>query len=179
MKSLILACLTLSVFCLACINEPSGWEDSAKAEKVRVGDSLPSFRVQTVSGDSVWSDHLRGKPSVVVFFHTRCGDCDRALPVVQRLYDEYRWQVDFLCLGRNQSLPEATAYWQQVGLTLPRATEEGSAVYELFARGIIPRVYVSDSTGTVRAVFIEQVEEAPLRAALQHLVHGSQSAETP
>ena len=126
-------CLILA----ACIRDNVAYGEAGIAP----GDALPEFRVTLDDGSTLSTSSLRGKVSVLVFFHTGCPDCQQELPVVQALYERYRDDpsVGIYCISREESAEEIERYWEAHGLTLP---EQG-----------IPRVYVSDADLIVHSVY--------------------------
>ena len=77
-------CFAVGVFLImlltACV---SGSEDTV-VEPLSEGDRLPAFQIETGAG-IVTAETLKGIPSVLVFFHTKCPDCQQALPYIQQL----------------------------------------------------------------------------------------------
>lgn len=136
----------------ACVTE----ETPTGEEYIRPGDPLPAFSVTMHDGTVVHAEDLRGSVSLVVFFHTGCPDCRRELPVLQRLYEVYAPAgVRFVCISREEGNADIEAYWEANGLTLPYSPQEDKAVYGLFADSAIPRIYVTDRSLTVRAVYTD------------------------
>ena len=136
-------CLLLGIcFALtACIREDFVYGEAG----ILPGDRLPEFRVELNDGSSLTTSDLKGKVSVLVFFHTECPDCQEEFPVIQRLYDTYQEEdsVVVYCISREQPADEIEAYWQAHGLTLPYSAQEDRNIYSLFSEQGIPRVYVS------------------------------------
>lgn len=146
-------CLLFVVMVLpcSCIEEDEFVEDV-----VSVGDVLPEFSVVMNDGRIVTGAMLCTSPSVVMFFHTSCPDCQQMLPRVQRLYDEYASRgVPFVLVSRDEESTFVFAYWTKNGLSMPYSAQTDSRVYELFARRGVPRIYVSDATGVVRHIFTD------------------------
>ena len=147
--------LCLIVWALAmpcsCIDEEEPTE-----EVVTVGQRLPDFEVTTNDGTSVTGDMLRSTPSVVMFFHTSCPDCQQTLPRIQRLHDTHAGKgVRFALISREDGEASVASYWEEHRLTMPYSAQDDRSVYELFAYRRVPRVYVSDATGTVRYIFTD------------------------
>lgn len=138
-------------------------------ELVKVGDALPEFTVRTSGGEEISSRSLRGRPAVIVFFSTECGDCRRELPILQRVYDDEKAAARFLCISRGQDEATVSAYWTAQSLTLPYSAQTDRKVYHLFATHTIPRIYLADSEGTVRKIFVEKAGEKALRQAIETL----------
>ena len=125
-----------------------------KADVVRVGDRLPDFSVTMNDGTVVTGAALREKLSVVVFFHTSCPDCQQLLPQLQPLYDEYSAKnVAFALIAREEGEEPISAFWRAHNLTMPYSPQRDRAIYALFAKSLIPRVYVSDERGEVQRIF--------------------------
>ena len=135
----------------SCINE----EEPIK-EVVEVGHRLPDFGVTMSDGATITGAMLRTTPSVVMFFHTSCPDCQQTLPRMQRLYDKYANEgVRFALISREDDEASVAAYWREHGLTMPYSAQDDRHIYELFAYRRVPRVYVSDATGTIRHIFTD------------------------
>ena len=79
-KSIILIFSTL--FLLSCIKEQQTGSDLA------AGDRIPDFSVIMNDGTEITGRELRQGMACIVFFTTKCPDCQRTLPDVQRLYEE-------------------------------------------------------------------------------------------
>lgn len=158
-------CLLLASGCVT----DAGSEAPDSGDVVQVGQSLPAFSVTLSDGTSVSDLSLRGRAAVIVFFHTTCRDCQRELPELQAVYDELQPQAHFVCISRAEPAADVSAYWSDHNLTLPYSAQTDRVVYNLFARHTIPRVYVADAGGTVRACFVEQVDTDSLRHLLRNL----------
>lgn len=140
-------CLSLS----ACIAEEEGMESGKNLD---VGDRIPSFSVVMNDGTRVGDEDLLGKVSLIVFFNTACKDCQRELPELQRFYEAYP-QHPLVCISREEDAASVSGYWQKQGLTMPYSAQQDRTVYQLFASHTIPRIYVVDGEGVVRAVFTD------------------------
>ena len=85
MRLLVTVVLVFLIGCVSCIREEVG----EHIQYIQPGDALPEFMVEMNDGTILDRDSLRGKVSVLVFFHTSCSDCQRELPVLQQLYEVY------------------------------------------------------------------------------------------
>lgn len=143
----------LGVFTLqGCINdnEPDG-------PSVPQGSPLPDFSVVMNDGSVVSTSSLRGKVAVIVFFNTSCPDCQQELPVIQNLWDIYKDnpQVEIVPISREESAASIKAYWSAHNLSMPFSAQENRDVYSLFAPSIIPRVYIANPEGIIKAIFTD------------------------
>lgn len=164
-RMLCLIACTLILPC-SCINEEMPTEDV-----VTVGQRLPDFEVTMNDGTTITGAILRAAPAVVMFFHTSCPDCQQTLPRMQRLYDAYAGSgVRFALISREDGEASVAAYWEEQGLSMPYSAQDDRSIYELFAYQRVPRVYVSDATGTIRHIFTD--DPAPTYEMLDEAVKG-------
>lgn len=120
-----------------------------------VGSRIPDFSVLMNDGSAVSGESLRHGVSCIVFFYTGCPDCQKTLPAVQRIYDEYSVQgVSFAIISREETDETIRSYWQTNGYTMPYSAQSDRKIYELFAKTRVPRVYICDE-GTIRHIFTD------------------------
>lgn len=134
-----------------CIND----DEPKDGVTLTAGDKLPQFSVTLNNGAIVSTSSLSGKPGVIVFFNTDCGDCRRELPVIQQLWDLYmdNSEVNITLIAREESEQHILNYWNENGFTMPFSPQENRDVYSLFAPNIIPRVYVYNAEGIITAAY--------------------------
>lgn len=138
-----------------------------------MGESLPSFEVVMNDGSVVTEASLTGCVSILVFFHPSCPDCQQALPIIQKLYDEYASVgVIFTLISRECSWEDIRSYWAENSLNLPYSAQEDRTIYNLFASERIPRIYISDENGTVRYIFTDDpvASYEDLKSAVESLI---------
>ena len=136
----------------ACIDDDADGEGTVD---LKAGESGPAFSVMMNDGRTVTRESLRGKTSLIVFFHTGCKDCRRELPVIQQIYQDYGDKINMVCISRAEKEEDIRAYWDEQGFTLPYSAQQDKTVYYLFAKSSIPRVYVADKDLVIRAVFTD------------------------
>ena len=134
----------------SCIKEKPAEADLA------VGDAIPDFEVTMNDGSIVTGQKLRETPSCIVFFHTSCPDCQQVLPVIQQLYDKYASKgVSFALISREDEDPAVSAYWTENSFTLPYSAQSTREIYNLFAQTRVPRVYISEKGGLIKAIYTD------------------------
>ncbi len=142
--------IVMAAMATGCIN------DEVKGADLKVGDRLPDFEMIMSDGSIVGDDDLKGRVSVVVFFHTLCSDCQKELPVIQRIYDEYAPKgVVFAPVSRAEGKDSVEAYWERNGLEMPYSAQNDRNIYEMFAGERIPRIYINDKDGVIRFIYTD------------------------
>lgn len=142
-------------------------DDKLPADIVTVGSPLPQFTVTLNDGGTFATNTATDSASVFVFFNTECKDCQRELPIVQRVFAETKGAVRFLCISRAEADSSVAAYWAKNAFTLPYSAQPDRGVYSLFANRTIPRIYISDTLGVVRTMFVEKAGYEALRRAVE------------
>ena len=129
--------------------------DSPEGADLAIGDTIPDFTVIMNDGTEVSAQMLRNTPSCIMFFHTSCPDCQKALPVMQEIYDEFAPKgVSFALISREEVEVDIEFFWKKKGLKMPYSAQEDRSVYEKFAKTRIPRIYISKD-GIIRHIFTD------------------------
>lgn len=126
-------------------------------EYVKVGDRVPQMALVLDDGTEIDSRSLLGKTSVLVFFSTKCKDCQQVLPVVQAFYDRVAQDPDLrvIAISRGEDNSVVAPYWQAHDLTLPYSAQADDHLFRLFASQGVPRIYVVDPDGFVTHIFTD------------------------
>jgi len=151
--SLLFVCLILFTLSLpGCIKEN---EEEYEGGNISVNDKLPSLSLALSDGTDINDEALNGKISVILLFTTSCKDCRQQLPIIERLYKNYFENDNIVIIGISRSEGEKSIYdyWQANNLTFPFSPQNDRLVYSLFASSGVPRIYISDRSRTVKAVF--------------------------
>src|SRR5438552_18915040 len=73
----------------------------------KVGDAVPQFTVQTVDGQTLTPESLKGKVVLLNFFATWCGPCNAEMPHLQKLYERFKDKPFVLMsVGREHNIDE-------------------------------------------------------------------------
>ena len=156
---LCLSFLIFGFYTSSCIEDHEGKKSDHESEtfqEVQTGDTIPAFILQLNDGKTINSKKLEGECSVLVFFHTKCKDCQAELPIIQSLYDKHMPQVNIICVSRKEDASSIATYWEKENLTLPFAAQEDGALYYQFAQTRIPRVYVVNKRLQVTSIYTDK-----------------------
>lgn len=150
-KTLLSSALLCSLF--SCLHDsplpPSSW-----SSQWQIGQAAPTFSVFTQDGRIIHTNDMKGTVGVIVFFNTKCKDCQHFLPTLEKLYRKQQLgklasstPFTLLPISRAQNDQEIATYWKQNQFAMPYAAQETRKLYELFARSGIPRVYIITPDG--------------------------------
>ena len=151
---ILLLCLTW-VGCSSVVDD-----DNQVVERVHVGDRVPSFSVTMTDGgeERTFSTSQLTGETVIVFFNTWCPDCQRELPRLNQYYLQHMDDKGFqmVAISRGEGKDVVARFWSEHELLIPYAAQEDTSIYELFASGIIPRVYFVSAQGIVTRIDVER-----------------------
>ena len=166
MRKMLFISSLLSLLMTSCIKEDQTGAD------LTVGDRIPEFSVMMNDGTEVTGRGLSQGKAYIVFFTTKCPDCQKTLPAVQTLYEEYSPEgVRFALISREEGVESISQYWQESEFTMPYSAQNDRKIYELFAKTRVPRVYICND-GVIRAIFTDQPENPTyevMKTALESL----------
>jgi hypothetical protein len=158
MKDFI-AFATCAAVAMGCTRGDDDREGYEKTSIVRVGDALPEFAVFN-GADTVTTAQLAGKKTLIALFVTTCGDCQKALPVIDSAWRELRDEpgVVFVLASRGEQLDAVAAYWAEAGFATPFYLDEQRDMFNKFATAYTPRVYLADGRQRVTEMHVEVFE---------------------
>lgn len=137
--------ILLPLLVLSCVKD-------GKGERLREGEPLPVFSVTTLNGTRFTTEDLAGKPSAVILFDTRCPDCHRQLPELEKAWLDLGNEISVIAIAREEGEDAVRDHWKTAGYTMPVAAPGNRTIYELFDRHSgsgVPQLYLADPSGTV------------------------------
>ncbi len=160
MRSLALV-LSLSLAACASNGPPPPSSPSPLA-----GAEAPTFKRDSIAGQSVDTGALGGKVWVVKFFAEYCEPCKRTLPEAQRLHERYD-DVVFVGVSEDERQADAAALVNTYGLTFPVVLDRGNVLSGRFRVTELPIVFVVDPAGKVAWVGGPEQDEKALERAIR------------
>lgn len=67
-------------------------------EKKLIGKVIPLKTLQTLDNKTITLEDLKGKPTVLNFWHVACGPCIKEMPTLNQIHDELGDQVNFIAV---------------------------------------------------------------------------------
>ena len=120
---------------------------------VQVGEALPPFSGEDLGGIGVSTEHLAGKVGLINFWASWCAPCQRELPFLARMQEEYGpngFQVISVNVDR---IPDKARPWiARFNLPFPVMIDPNSEVMGLFDVMAMPTSVLVDMDGNVLEV---------------------------
>ena len=150
---------------------PPGAKPYQKPKPVDVSDKpAPDFSYKLTDGSEKRISDLRGK--VVVLDIWALPPAEKHLPVLQKIYERYKDQVEFVTINVNEKADKVDEYLKTKGFTFPTAHVTPEIVKvgtEGYGVHVIPTVFIIDAQGIVRLVITGDVTEADLAAKIDKI----------
>jgi thiol-disulfide isomerase/thioredoxin len=115
--------------------------------KAQVGQPAPNFEVATTSG--LFDLSKVNEPVFLEVFATWCPHCQHEVPIVNRLYRNYRGSVEFVAVSGSDTAMDGTsassetdvlAWIQRFHVTYPVAYDPLLSVANLYLQGGFPTI---------------------------------------
>ena len=145
LKRILLCVATIIALC-SCIGE----EDEYTHENtsiVKVGDKAPDFTVELLNGEKITLSSLQEKALMLIFFSTGCPDCQAQFAEMQRLISQSEPHFRIIAISRAESLDTTAAFIQN------------RSIYNKYATRFVPRNYLIDNFGEIKALTVEYLPD--------------------
>ena len=128
---------------------------------VRVGQQAPEFEFQSLTGDTINNEVLKGMVVVLQFTASWCSVCRKEMPVLEsEVWQRFKHQ-DFLLIGLDlkEDVLTAKQFAEKMGVTYPMASDLEGRLFELFAgpKQGVTRNIVLDKNGQI--IFLTRLYE--------------------
>ena len=133
----------------------------------RIGQAAPEVVLTDLDGNTVQLSDLQGRPVIVNFWGSWCGDCVEEFPVLQQALTRHRAD-DLVVLGivvRDNS-EAARAFMARMGATWTAAMDPGGMTAISFGISGAPESFFIDRDGVVRGRQIGRLTAGDLERQL-------------
>lgn len=176
MRRSVLAVVVLLAVCpagfalsLAVVGRGSSSERISPAQRGMLLKKAPGFALESLDGAEIDLKSLQGKTVLIDFWASWCGPCKEALPLTQRLHEEFR-EKGVVVLGINsEPAVAARQFVRDQGYTFTTLIDEGGEVSARYRVRGIPATVIIDREGIVRSYTVGYegpVSEQRLRSEL-------------
>ncbi len=134
---------------------------------LQVGQLAPNFTLNTLDGQVLTLDELRGQTVILNFWATWCPPCRAEMPEFQRVYSNQSDSVEIVAINLMEDAPTVQAFIDELGLTFPIAMDSAGDVNSRYQIAGYPSSYVIDAEGVIRVVHVGPAIAAQIDGWLQ------------
>ena len=160
------------------INEIIDSTESESDTEESTDKSLSEITFEDTDGNTVTINELLGKPMLVHFWASWQESSLNELPVLQKAYEEYSSQIEFviICItdGEYETLESAKEFLADKGYTLPiyfDVNSEALHLYKLYSFTSVSRTYLYDESGAFLKKSSRAVDEKMLEEGISILLN--------
>lgn len=166
MLKVILPVMLISVLLIAgCSDQPEpdisgiSWItacDEYTGQGLQAGDPAPEFQFQNADGQAIALSDLRGKVVIVNFWATWCVWCNKEMPYIQQVYDEWQGKgLVLLAIDLGEDADVVAEFIQEQGIPFPVLLDREGKVTIQYFKGMdasIPRTFFIDKDGILQYI---------------------------
>lgn len=144
---------------------------SSSKELIREGSKAPVFSLDTMNGDNISLDDLKGKGVLINFWATYCTYCLDEMPAIEKQYQKYKDQgIEVLGVNIGENLATVTGYVRRLNVTFPILLDESSEVSKMYQVGPLPQSVFVAPDGTIQHIYIGEMKENVIESLLQGII---------
>ncbi len=119
-------------------------------EKVQIGKEAPNFVITDMEGNKISLEDYRGKGVFLNFWGTWCKPCEKEMPYMNELYDEYKAKgVEIVALNADETNLAVKTFINQYQLKFPVAIDKGQQILNTYGVGPLPTTFLINKDGQV------------------------------
>lgn len=113
----------------------------------------PDFNLKRLDGGTIKLSDYRGKKSVILdFWMSWCPNCQRDMPVANRLYEKYKNQVEIIGINMRESTSVAQSFVNSRNISFPIAMDNGRVASQYNIRYTHTHVFIDRNGGLVQVI---------------------------
>jgi len=143
--------------------------DATIASDVHKGKepATPAFDLPRLSGGTLASGTLHGKPQVVNFWASWCVPCRDEARLLQNAAKQYDGRLVVLGIDHQDFRGDARGFVRRYGLTYPSVVDKGDKLYTRYGLTRVPETFCADRSGRVVAHVPGAVTKETLQQCIQ------------
>jgi len=138
-----------------------------------VHQKFPHFEVQDIHENTVSNQSLIGKPTLLIFFGTRCPPCFKELSELHRkVPDDWYKKMNVIAVGSTDNSEQLVQFKSTYGYKFQFIPDPKQELFNRVADYSIPRTFLLDDQGKIisQTVGYNEIPLADLLAKIESLI---------
>lgn len=142
-----------------------------EGEAPQNGSKAPNFEWNDAATGKPMRIANLGKPVLVNFWGTWCPPCKAEMPEMQKLYDKYRGQVEFVgvSMGSRDNAAGVKSFVNQAGYNWQFVQDDDYSVATRYQVQAVPSSFFIGTDGVIRAVHVGLMNGTQIESYLQQV----------
>jgi thiol-disulfide isomerase/thioredoxin len=150
--------------------------------KASIGKQAENFALSGLKeGSTIKLEDYKGKVVMIDFWATWCGPCRKELPILQKMYDQFKEKkFIFIAVNSMEQPQKVQDFITKAGYTFPVALDKEGAITQKYGVTAYPTLFLIDASGKIQNVHlgVEPNIEKTLPQEIETLLVGK-SLEQP
>ena len=131
---------------------------------VRVGDQAVNFALTDLEGNRIELNDYKGKGVMLNFWGTFCPPCEKEMPIMEKLYQEYKDQgVEIIAINVDEAEAVVKPFVARYELSFPVVIDKRMRVSDAYGINPLPATFMVNEFGEVVRVHTGILTEEILR----------------
>jgi cytochrome c biogenesis protein CcmG/thiol:disulfide interchange protein DsbE len=156
---------------------PAESTTSGRIPSPQEGFLAPEFTLERLGGEEIGLSDLAGQSVIVNLWASWCPPCRAEMPALEAVYQTYAddgLEILAVNMSTQDSLPQAAAFVQDLGLSFPILLDRQGEVARLYQSRALPSTFFIDSQGVIyRVVIGGPISEVVLQTTVEELLEAS------
>lgn len=163
--------LAVILVCVAAAAAGCGTAETVRPEDVVVGNTIPDFSLESLDGAQVSKESLKGKPVVLNFFASWCGNCRAEIPELKLVAAGSKAKVIGIALDET-GIETVKPFVESQGINYPVLIGD-QETFQQFNGVAIPYTIVLDGSQRIVRIYRGHAPREELEAALRQIEQGN------
>ncbi|MGG3643503.1 thiol-disulfide oxidoreductase ResA [Bacillus gobiensis] len=145
---------------------------SEKASKDHDQNNLaPDFTLQDLDGDVIRLSDFKGKAVILNFWATYCPPCDKEMPLLNKVYEEYKDKgLEILAVNAGEPRIIVSPYVNEKNLRFPILLDRTGTAVDHYDILNIPATYFINEDGVLIEKFPGELTEEKILSSLEQII---------
>ncbi|AIC94662.1 thiol-disulfide oxidoreductase ResA [Shouchella lehensis] len=137
---------------------------------VRAGDQAENFALRDLDDNRFEMAQQEGKGVFVNFWATYCEPCEREMPHIENVYEDYKGDVEMIAINVDESELTVDTFVSRHKLSFPIAIDRRQEVTRAYGIRPLPATLVIDEYGEVQHYYQGEMTEVMVREFFEKVV---------
>ncbi|MUK90164.1 redoxin domain-containing protein [Ornithinibacillus sp. L9] len=145
--------------------------DTPKTENRTESDKASNFKLSTLDGYEIELNEFKGKGIMINFWASWCGPCKREMPLIQKVYNEYKEQdFEILAVNVGESKEAINNFLNDNPLLNFPILLEDESISNEYKVYYLPTTYFINADGDIVEHYVGELNEDQLHRFIESIL---------